>query len=375
MNRIIIKIGSRVLAKKNGLLNERVVSHLVADVARLKKEKKIDIILITSGAVSVGKSVKRLLDCKIEAEAVSYGKNIVREQVLAAVGQPKLMAFYIKEFQKYDTTCAQILATRADFAGRASYLSLRTVTENLLKAGVIPIFNENDVLSPEELDFSDNDQLAAMVAAMTAADELIILSTVEGLFDGPLRDPKSKIVPVIENVEKFSKFVDDSNILGKGGMRSKLLIADLVTNLGITMHLASGLERNVILKIANGEKIGTKFPAKAKKAKAIKNWLAAGAASKGRLVVSTCLADVLRKRKTASILFIGIERIEGDFVEKDILDVVDESENILGRGVSRFDSKKLKEEVRKFKIKVESEKAKMKTSEMIAIHYDYFVFQ
>jgi len=348
---------------------------LVADVARLKEEKNIDIILITSGAVSVGKSFKNLLDCKIEAEAISYDKSIVREQVLAAVGQPKLMAFYIKEFQKYNTACAQILATRADFADRASYLSLRTVTENLLKAGVVPIFNENDVLSPEELDFSDNDQLAAMVAAMTAADELVILSTVGGLFVGSMEDPKSKIIPIIESAEKFSKFVDDSNISGKGGMRSKLQIADLVTNLGITMHLASGLEKKAILKIANGEKIGTKFPAKTKKAKALKNWLAAGAASKGRLVVSTSLADVLRKKKTASILFIGIEKIEGDFAEKDILDVVDESENILGRGVSRFDSKKLKEEVEKFKNKEESVKAKMKTSQMIAIHYDYFVFQ
>jgi glutamate 5-kinase len=283
MKRIVIKIGSSVLAKEGGFLNEKIISNLVADVARLKKEKNLDIIIITSGAVSVGKSVKKILDCKIEAEAISYDKNIVREQVLAAVGQPKLMAFYIKEFKKYGVDCAQILTTRADFVRRTSYLSLRTITGNLLKAGVVPIFNENDVLSPEELNFSDNDQLAAMVATMTAADKLIILSSVEGLYDGPIGDLKSRIVPVIENVENFSKLINDSNISGKGGMRSKFIIAELVTNLGITMHLASGFKKGIVRKIISGEKVGTLFPAKTKKTKALKNWLAAGAVSNRKI--------------------------------------------------------------------------------------------
>jgi glutamate 5-kinase len=375
MKRIVIKIGSSVLAKKNGLLNEKIILGLVSDAAWLKKEKDMDIVIITSGAVSVGKSVKRLLDCKIEAEAIHYDKNIVREQVLAAVGQPKLMAFYIKEFNKYGIECAQVLTTRADFAGRESYLSLRTVTENLLKASIVPIFNENDVLSPEELDFSDNDHLAAMVAAMVAADKIIILSSVEGLYDGSIENSKSKIVPIIESVGSFSKFIDDSSISGKGGMRSKFIIAELITNLGITMHLASGLKKGVLRKIVNGENIGTLFPAKAKKAKALKNWIAAGAAPKGKLVVSTNLADVLKKKRTASVLFLGIEEILGNFTEKDILEVVDDSGTLLGRGVSRFDSDRLRKEVEKYKNCSDIEKTKIKTSKIIAIHYDYFVFQ
>jgi glutamate 5-kinase len=374
MKRIIIKIGSSVLAKKNGLLNEKAILDLVSDAAWLNK-KHIDVIIVTSGAVSVGKSAKNILNCKIDAEAINYNKNIVREQVLAAIGQPKLMALYIKGFKKYGVECAQILATRADFANRSSYLSLRTVTENLLKSGVVPIFNENDVLSPEELDFSDNDQLAAMVAAMTAADKLIILSSIEGLYDGTVTNKKTKIIPVVDDISKFSKLIDDSQISGKGGMRSKFLIADLATNLGITMHIASGTRKMVVREIISGKNIGTLFPAKTKKTKALKNWLAAGAASKGKLVISTSLADVLRNKQTASILFLGIEKIIGDFSKKDILDVVDESGKMLGKGVSRFNSEDLRNEVKKFKNFTDHEKAQMKASKMIAIHYDYFVFQ
>jgi len=374
MKRIVVKIGSRVLAKKNGLLNEKIVSDLVFDVAKLKKDKNIDLVIVTSGAVSVGKTVKSLLNFKIEAEAIDYDKNIILEQVMAAVGQPKLMAFYINEFQKYNLHCAQVLATRADFASRTSYLSLRTITDNLLKAGIVPIFNENDVLSPEELDFSDNDQLAAMVAAMLSADKLIILSSVDGLYNGPADSPKSKVVAMVKNISDFSKFVDDSNVSGKGGMRSKLLVSDLVTSLGIDMHIGNGARKRIVSKIFAGEKIGTFFPAKSKKGKALKNWLAAGAASKGKLMVSTSLADALKKKRTASILFLGIEKIGGNFSEKDIVDIVDESGKLLGRGVSRFNSKKLKEEIEKFKNSGDLEKARTKTSKMIAVHYDYFVY-
>ena len=114
MQRIVVKIGSRVLAKKNGLLNEKIVSDFICDLAKLKKEKNVDLVIVTSGAVSVGKAVKGLLNFRIEAEAITYDKNIILEQVMAAVGQPKLMAFYINEFQRYNLHCAQILATRAD---------------------------------------------------------------------------------------------------------------------------------------------------------------------------------------------------------------------------------------------------------------------
>jgi glutamate 5-kinase len=371
---MVIKIGSRVLAKKNGFLNEKVISNLVLDIAKLKKKEGMEITLVTSGAVSVGKSAVEIEKMKIESEAVDYDKNIVREQILAAIGQPKLMAIYIKEFDKYDLHCAQILTTRSDFAGRKSYLSLRTVTENLLRAGVVPIFNENDVLSPEELDFSDNDQLAVMISAMTVSDKLIILSKIDGFYDGSIDDPKSKVISVIENVPDFTKYVDDSKIAGKGGMRSKLVIAELATSLGIDMHIGNGAKRGIIEKISSNEKIGTYFPAKSKKTKALKNWLAAGAAGKGKIIVSTCLAEILRSKKTASILFIGIEQIEGNFLEKDIVEIADDEGCILGRGIARYGSSELRKEIEKFKNMTDNQRSKLKTSKIIAVHYDYFAY-
>lgn len=363
-----------MLANKNGLLNKKVIADLVRDLAKVKNEKDIDILLVTSGAVAVGRANKKAANLKIEADGISYDKNTVHEQMLAASGQPKLMAFYTREFGKYKIDCAQILTTRADFAQREKYLSLRTVTKNLLKAGIVPIFNENDVLSPEELDFSDNDQLAGMVSAMIVAEKLIILTVVDGFLDGPVNVPGTKNVPVIKSIKDYIDKVDDSNI-SRGGMKSKLYIADLVTSLGIEMHIAHGGKKGIVSKIIRNEKCGTFFPAKAKKAKALKNWLAAGAASKGTLVVSTSLADVLRKRQTASVLFLGIEKIKGNFMEKDIVDVCDDSGILLGRGISRFGSESLKKEVEKYKKSTGIEKAKIKTSKIIAIHYDYFVFQ
>jgi glutamate 5-kinase len=374
MKRFVIKIGSRVLAKKNGFLNDKVVSNLVRDIVKLKKEKRTEIILVTSGAVSVGKAAVEIEKMKIDAETVDCDKNVVREQVFAAIGQPRLMALYIKEFDKYGINCAQILATRSDFASRKAYLSLRTVTENLLKAGIVPIFNENDVLSPEELDFSDNDQLAAMIAAMTISDKLIILSTVDGLYDGSIDDPKSKIIDVIENITDSTKHVDDSNVAGKGGMKSKLMTADLVTSLGIDMHIGNGAKRRIIEKISQDEIIGTYFPAKQKKSKALRNWLAAGASGKGKIIVSTCLAEILRSKKTASILFIGIEQIVGNFSEKDIVEIADDEGSILGRGVTRYGSSDLRKEVGRFRGMTDSQRSKLKASSIIAVHYDYFVY-
>jgi glutamate 5-kinase len=374
MKRIVVKIGSRVLAKKNGLLNKKVIAELVHDLAKIKKEKSIDILLVTSGAVAVGRGNKKAAELKVEADGVSYEKEIMHEQMLAAAGQPKLMAIYTKEFARYGIDCAQVLTTRADFAQREKYLSLRSVTNNLLRAGIVPIFNENDVLSPEELDFSDNDQLAGMVSAMVFADKLIILTVVDGFLDGPIDSPQTKIVPVIRNVKEYIDKVDDSNI-SRGGMKSKLRVAEMVTSLGIEMCIAHGGKKGVVPKIIQKNNCGTFFPAKTKKKKALKNWLAAGAASMGKIIVSPKLAEVLRKKQTASILFLGIDGIKGDFSEKDTVDVVDGLGKVLGRGVSRFGSEKLREEVYKFKNSSNFEKAKMKTSKMIAIHYDYFVFK
>ena len=375
METLIVKIGSRVLTQNDGHLNKEVVIGLVEDISKVKKENEINIALITSGAVSLGRSMIDLSEFKIDAEAIKYDKSIVKEQILAAVGQSGLMKFYTEEFEKYGIKCAQILATRSDFADREKYLSLRTVTKNLLKLGVVPIFNENDVLSPEELDFSDNDQLAAMIAAMLVADRLLILTNVDGVYDGSPSDPSSKIIPEIEEPLNFMKKVDASVQTGKGGMKSKLITADTITSLGISMTVANGLKRNIVRDIAADKKIGTFFPAKSKKVRALKNWLATAAISEGRIIVSTFLADILRKKiKTASILFNGIEKVEGNFSEKEVVEVCDDEGVILGKGLSKYGADKLREMVELYRNKPDKEKREKKSTDIIAIHFDYFVF-
>ena len=363
-----------MLTGKDSLLNKQVAEVLIKDIAEIKNKKNLEVVLVTSGAVSLGKSVKSLKNFKLKTSAVKYNKEILKEQILAAVGQPKLMAFYIKEFEKYKQACAQVLATRSVFADREAYLSIRTVTENLLKLDIIPIFNENDVLSPEELDFSDNDQLASMIAAMLVADKLIVLSNVDGVYDNISKDEKNCVVPVIENAVNFLNKVDDSKSLGKGGMKSKLMIADLMSSLGISMQIANGFEKNVVSRIINGENIGTVFPAKSKKLKALKNWLATAAVKKGKIYVSTFLADILKKKQTASILITGIQEFEGNFLKNEVVGIYNEDGKLLGRGLARYSSVDLAHRLIWYNKKTDVEKAKTKTADIIAVHYDYFSF-
>jgi len=372
--RIVIKIGSKILVGDGGRFNEKVVEALVKDIARVKNEKNLDIVLVSSGAVSLGKTVKALENFEIKTSAIKYNKAILKEQIFAAIGQPRLMAFYNKEFDKYHLPCAQILATRAVFADRQAYLSIRTVTESLLKLGVVPIFNENDVLSPEELDFSDNDQLASMVSAMLVADKLIILSSVDGVYENISAGAKARVIPEIDGAVAYLKNIDDSKSAGKGGMRSKLMVADLVNSLGIAMHVANGLTNNVVTRIINGEKIGTFFPAKNKKVKALKNWLATAAVGDGKLFVSTYLADILEKKQTASILITGVEKIEGDFDKNEVVEIFNIDGKILGRGLARFSAENLRKKIIWYSKKTDLEKINIKAANILAVHYDYFSF-
>ncbi|MDP2736529.1 MAG: glutamate 5-kinase [bacterium] len=373
IQRIVIKIGSKILTDENGHFNKAVVEKLVKDIAYIKEKENIEVVLVSSGAVALGREIKSLEKFEIETSAIKYNKAILREQILASIGQPRLMAFYCGEFSKYKLACAQILATRAVFADRQAYLSIRTVTESLMKLNVIPVFNENDVLSPEELDFSDNDQLASMVAAMLVADKLIVLSDVDGVYNNIDNGSKRQVIPVIEKADNYIKNIDDSKSQGKGGMKSKLMIADLITSLGIDMHIASGSEHKVISRIMAGEKLGTFFPAKSKKVKAIKNWLSTAAVSHGRIYVSTYLADILKKKQTASILITGIERIEGKFNKGEVASVYGDNKK-LGRGLTHYSSRDIEQKIVWYQKKSDNEKAKIKAADIVAVHYNYFSF-
>lgn len=371
MNTIVIKIGTRVLTKGDGQLNEEIITNLVNDVQELISAGK-RVVVVSSGAVSCGKITDNLRS-NFSVKSGSQDKAILREQILASIGQPRLMSVYICEFSKYSLICGQVLVTRGDFADRKHYLSMRTVIENMLEMGMVPIFNENDVLSPEELDFSDNDQLACIIAAMIGAEKLIILTNVDGVFDHSPDTPSAKLLSEINDLVDVIANMDKApSVGGKGGMRSKLYSADLITSLGTSMHIANGLTPNILSRIIlKNERIGTFFPAVGEKNEPLKIWISVAAASTGKIAVSTYLADVLKRRQPASILLAGIDAVVGGFKKNDVISVCDVDGIELGKGQCRYSSDDLLEEVRQHK---ESGGERRAGGEKIAIHYNNFVF-
>ena len=265
MNKIVIKIGSLVLTKSNGQLNKKVITNIVGDIAKVIKKGNKKIAIISSGAVSSGRITEELQG-DFFVRSKEKDKQILREQILASIGQPKLMAFYTKEFKKHGLVCAQILVTGSDFSDKKRFLSLRAVIENLLNLNIIPIINENDVLCDEELVFSDNDQLAHLVSKMFLINKLIILTNVEGVYDRSPKKPGAKLLSKIKNIKEISKNInDEKSIFGRGGMESKLQAAELITSSGVPMYIASGLKKGIILKIVlEKKKAGTFLPAKKK---------------------------------------------------------------------------------------------------------------
>lgn len=379
MKRIVVKIGSAVLTDRAGGLKQEAIAKLVEEVAGLRKAGH-EVVLVSSGAVSLGRSVSQLAG-EFTVASNPHSKRLLREQVLASVGQPKLMALYNAEFEKRGLHCAQLLTTRADFADRTFYLSLRSVTETLLRHGVVPIFNENDVLSPEELDFSDNDQLALMTAAMVLADQLVILTDVPGVYDRPPQEVGAKLLPEIKDVGEFLESLKTGDHRGKGGIKSKLLCAEVATSIGIPTNIASGSETKPLTRILEGEPVGTFFPAISNREEPIKAWLRTAAAISGQIVVSTYLAEILRKgpgpdSRTRSIIFAGIEEIKGDFPQKSVVEIADDKGHVLGRGQTRFSSTELRDKVAWYRrLSSDDRKLAKKGSDWVfAIHANEFVF-
>ncbi|MSU73717.1 glutamate 5-kinase [Candidatus Kaiserbacteria bacterium] len=244
--RVVVKVGTKVLSKDDGTLDGRVLKHLSEQISSLKK-KNIEIILVTSGAVGSGRSLLTL-----------KGKETVpNKQVYAAIGQVKLMNTYSKLFAKHGYLCAQVLATKEDFRDREHYLNMKNCLTGLLYDKVLPVVNENDVVAIAELIFTDNDELAGLVALQLKADAVIILSSTAGVLDGSLR-----VIPEItgKTIASFRKYVTSAKSTGgRGGMVSKFAVARKLMSRGIQVHIADGKRKNVLSDIMKGTAIGTKF--------------------------------------------------------------------------------------------------------------------
>ena len=252
MKRIVIKIGTNVLADKKGAINYKIMKNLVEDIIKIKK-KSIEILIVTSGAIGAGMS---------ELGIEKRPSDVKMQQTCAAVGQSILISKYREFFSKYRIKVAQILLAYRDFTDKKTEINMGNSINTLLNLGVIPIINENDPISINELgpSFGDNDNLSAMVACKVKADTLIILTNVDGLYD---KNPVSKDAKIINDVRNFYSFIEnldgDSDGLGIGGIKTKIAAAKLAASNGIKAIIANGTKTRVLNDIMSGKKIGTVF--------------------------------------------------------------------------------------------------------------------
>jgi len=348
--RIVVKIGSQVLCDPQGALNRGILGSLVEQVARLVADGW-QVLLVSSGAVAAGSGISA-------SQLQRVSDPVVRKQVMAATGQVRLMETYRSLFQQHGLTIAQVLASKSDFQTRRHYLNMRGCIDALLSAGIVPIVNENDVVAITELMFTDNDELAGLLAGMVKADLLCLLSTVPGVFDGDPDDPETRC---IETWDDARHQIEDivlrgTSALGRGGMHSKLAIARKTAKLGTEVVIADGSDPDILVKVTGTQHAGTHFPATGEASPA-KRWLAsADDHAAGFVTVNDgAQAALLDSNRLTSLLPIGIEAVEGPFNSGDVIQIRNQA---LGCGKARYDHE-------------EANQLKGQRGQKALIHYDY----
>jgi len=330
--RIVVKLGTSLLTGGSEHLSSEVMSGLVAQIARLHKQG-LELIAVSSGALTSGRH-KLGLTRKI--------KGIPFKQVLASVGQSHLMYVYEQLFSQYDIAVAQALLTKADLSDRTGYLNARNTLLALLQLRVLCIVNENDVVAVDEIDeakFGDNDNLSAMVANLVDADLLLLLTDTAGLYTAdPNRDPKARLIPQVDKIDaKIERLADKASALGTGGMVTKIEAAKLATTSGVTVVIADGREKDIILRLAADETIGTRFLPTTSKLESRKRWMLSGLCIRGKLVVDSGAALALKKQNR-SLLAAGIRQLGGEFDRGDMVDIYDTEGYHLGCGLVNYSS-------------------------------------
>ena len=330
-HRIVVKLGTSLLTGGTDHLDEDIMSHLVAQVAQLHQQG-LEILIVSSGAIASGRH-KLGLTKKL--------RGIHFKQVLASIGQSRLMYVYEKLFGQHDITVAQALLTKSDLSDRAGYLNTRNTLLALLELRVICIVNENDVVAVDEIQdarFGDNDNLSAMVANLVDADLLLMLSDIAGLYTAdPHHYPDARLIPQVDRIDSRieSLAASTSSSQGIGGMTTKIQAAKLATASGITVVIADGREPESILRLAAGEAIGTRFWSFVDKLESRKRWMVSYLSTKSRLTVDSGAASALRKQKR-SLLATGIKEIEGKFQRGDVVTIYDHKGSILGCGITNY---------------------------------------
>jgi glutamate 5-kinase len=354
--RIAIKIGSNVLTRQDGSLNVTRISSLVDQIAELHRNG-MEIILISSGAVASGRS-----------EIIVKGKldDVSARQLYSAVGQAKLINRYYDFFREHEIACGQVLTTKESLGTRRHYLNQRNCVGVMLENKVIPIMNENDTIAVTELMFTDNDELSGMIAAMMDVEALVILSNIDGIYNGVPGDADSEIIREIDLSNDITDYIQTGqSTFGRGGMLTKYRIARKVANEGIEVIIANGKTENILpqLLVEQPQVVCSRFIPSTKASSGIKKWIAhSDSFAKGEIHINANAAKALSGEKATSLLPVGIVAVKGDFEKDDIVRIFDDKGQRIGVGKVSFDS--------------------VKTGELLGkkgnkpvIHYDYLYLE
>lgn len=329
--RIIVKVGTSSVTHPNGTINLRFIDKLCAALTDLKNEGN-DVILVTSGAVGVGKYRMNLQEKLL---------TISEKQAMAAIGQGLLLHIYEKNFLEYGQMSAQLLLTREDIKIRKRFLNARNTLLELLKLGVIPIVNENDSVANDEIKFGDNDTLAALVAVLSDADFAVLFTDIDGLYTAnPSVKKDAKKIDVVERITEDIELMAGSAVskVGTGGMRTKIEAAKISTNAGIPMIVASRNDIGMLHEIITGKcSVGTLFKATHRPLHARKSWILYGSEEEGVLVVDDGAKFALQE-KGKSLLPSGIVEVQGTFDRGDIVAIADMNGHRFAKGITNYSS-------------------------------------
>jgi len=351
IKRVVIKVGSSLIATHQMIPSVDRLKGLVKEISWLL-DNGYEAVLVSSGAIVLGMG---------ELKKRTRSSDLARIQATAAVGQTKLMNMYNEYFGGCQKLCAQMLLTWDDFDNRTRFNNASNTFKALLSMGIVPVVNENDTISTDEIKFGDNDRLAAMVASMTKADLLIILSDVEGLYD--LNDSQKRIFDEIKEISKEIEGMAGSSAnkqISKGGMSAKLEAIKVASKANIPCIIASGRTENVIQRVVSGERVGTFFVEHEEKLLAKKHWISFGAKPKGSLIIDDGAKEALLKGGK-SLLLPGVKEVTGHFKKEDVVVIKDRQDIEIARGIVNYSSTELD--------KIEDKKGRPEV-----IHVDDLVF-
>lgn len=335
MRRLLVKVGTRVVTDPGGGLDMIFLDRLARQLARLK-DRDVQSLVVTSGSVHLGRQVLRSPRSK---ETLTY------RQAAAAIGQPELMRNYSEALSAHGLVAAQVLLTMDDMIDRQRYLNVRNELDLLLKAHIVPVINENDSVSIEGVTFVENDRLAAIVATKMRVDLLVFLSDQCGLYtDNPVLNPEARLIPVVQPGEPLQANINTTGgPESRGGMKAKISAARTAANCGIPAVMADGHEENVLLRLCEGQQLGTLFVPGRQVAGGKKPWLATVREPAGTIHVDEGAARALRHPDGASLLPSGVCATQGSYDAGDLVSVIGPDGHEIARGLVNYSQREVRQ--------------------------------